>query len=182
MLGPVVVEFLRTVVRDTLPGLEKGNVFSAESVMAREARPGKRVVLMDETGGWKGCGTAWKLAEQGHEVFLVTPDALVGKELQRTSADVPLRRTLRRLGVRFFTETSVDRWTGDGAVLLSHLTGETESVAADSLVIASTNTAMNWLALELAAMGIAFTEIGDGVGPRQAAYAFYEGRVAGMGL
>ncbi|MFC3076018.1 oxidoreductase [Shinella pollutisoli] len=168
--------------RPTLPGLEKGKVFSAESVMAREARPGSRVVLLDETGGWKGCGTAWKLAEQGHEVLFVTPDPLVGKELQRTSADVPLRRTLKRLGVRFFTETSVESWHGTSAVLVSHLTGATQTVEADGLVMASTNTAVNWLALELAAEGIDFVEIGDGVAPRQAPYAFYEGRVAGMRL
>lgn len=30
--------------------------------MAREARPGKRVLFLDEGGNWKGCGTAWKLA------------------------------------------------------------------------------------------------------------------------
>src|SRR5262249_5847492 len=65
--------------RSSLAGIERGNVFSAESVMARQARLGKRVVLIDETGGWKGCGTAWKLAEQGHAVVLVTPDALIGK-------------------------------------------------------------------------------------------------------
>ncbi|WP_338279437.1 hypothetical protein [Sinorhizobium sp. KGO-5] len=98
-----------------MPGLENGNVFSAASVMARGARLGKRVLLLDETGGWKGCGTAWKLAEQGHQVLFVTPDALVAKELQRTSADVPLRK---KLGVVFFTETSIDGWQGDGAVLI----------------------------------------------------------------
>ncbi|TCN36385.1 FAD-dependent oxidoreductase [Sinorhizobium americanum] len=168
--------------RPNLPGLQEGNVFSAESVMAREARPGSRVVLLDETGGWKGCGTAWKLAEQGHQVLFVTPDALVGKELQRTSADVPLRRTLKKLGIEFFTETSVDSWQGDSAVLISHLTGTTQTVVADSLVVASTNTAANWLARELADLGIPFIEVGDGVAPRQAPFAFYEGRVAGMNL
>lgn len=168
--------------RPGLSGLENGNVFSAESVMARAARPGRRIVLLDETGGWKGCGTAWKLAEQGHEVLLVTPDALVGRELQRTAADVALRRTLRKLGVQFFTEASVDRWRGDAAVLVSHLTGTVETVAADSLVMATTNEAANWLALELAGEGVDFIEIGDGVAPRQAPYAFYEGRRAGMSL
>ena len=70
---------------DKLPGIELGGVFSAEDVMARRARPGKRVLVLDEGGNWKGCGTAWKLAEDGHEVTLVTPDPLVGKELQRTN-------------------------------------------------------------------------------------------------
>ncbi|MEY9168562.1 hypothetical protein ABIE78_006681 [Sinorhizobium fredii] len=42
--------------------------------------------------------------------------------------------------------------------------------------------AANWLAHELAELGVAFVEIGDGVAPRQAPYAFYEGRVAGTNL
>ncbi|OWV75639.1 oxidoreductase [Rhizobium sp. R339] len=168
--------------RPALAGIERGNVFSAESVMARQARLGKRVILLDETGGWKGCGTAWKLAEQGHEVVLVTPDALVGKELQRTSADVPLRRTLSMLGVEFRTEASIESWQGTSAILVSHLTGKRETIDADSLVFSTTNAAANWLALELVELGIPFVEIGDGVAPRQAPYAFYEGRRAGMAI
>lgn len=166
----------------SLDGIERGNVSSAESVMARQARLGRRVVLLDEIGGWKGCGTAWKLAEQGHDVTIVTPDALIGKELQRTAADVALRRTLSQLGVQFRTETSIESWHGDAATLVSHLTGKHERIEADSLVFATTNVAANWLALELAEMGIAFVEIGDGVAPRQAPYAFYEGRRAGMAI
>lgn len=166
----------------SLAGIERGNVFSAESVMARQARLGRRVVVLDETGGWKGCGTAWKLAEQGHAVTFVTPDALVGRELQRTAADVPLRRTLSRLGVQFRTETSIESWQGNAATLVSHLTGRNETIEADSLVFSTTNVAANWLALELAELGIPFVEIGDGVAPRQAPYAFYEGRRAGMAI
>jgi len=41
---------------EKLPGIELGGVFSAEDVMARRARPGKRVILLDEGGNWKGCG------------------------------------------------------------------------------------------------------------------------------
>ena len=55
--------------------------------MARRARLGKCVLILDEGGNWKGCGTALKMAEEGHQVVLITPDPLVGKELQRTAAD-----------------------------------------------------------------------------------------------
>lgn len=65
---------------ETLPGIEKGNVFTIEAVMARQARPGKRVLLLDEGGGWRGCGTAWKLAEDGHLVTMLSPDPFIGKE------------------------------------------------------------------------------------------------------
>ncbi len=51
---------------------------------------------------------------------------------------------------------------------------------ADSLVFVTTNVTANWLALELADLGVAFVEIGGGLAPRQAPYAFYEGRRAGM--
>ena len=83
---------------EQLPGIEDGGFFSAEDVMARRARLGKRVLILDEGGNWKGCGTALKMAEEGHQVVLITPDPLVGKELQRTAADYPLRQKLAQLG------------------------------------------------------------------------------------
>jgi 2,4-dienoyl-CoA reductase-like NADH-dependent reductase (Old Yellow Enzyme family)/thioredoxin reductase len=164
---------------DTLPGIERGGVHSIEAVMARQARPGKHVLLLDEGGGWRGCGTAWKLAEDGHHVTILSPDPFIGKELQRTATDLPLRKTLRKLGVDWRLEVSVVEWHGDGATILDHNTGERAFVAGDSLVIASTNSPADWLANELRAAGVAFHAIGDCAAPRQAPYAFYEGRKAG---
>lgn len=161
---------------EQLPGMERGNVFTIEAVMARQARPGNHVLLLDEGGGWRGCGTAWKLAEDGHRVTVVTPDPLVGRELQRTAADVPLRRILRRAGVDWITEASILEWHGDAATLVDHNTGEHRHVEADSLVLATTNAAANWLAVELDAAPFPVHEIGDCAAPRQAPYAFYEGR------
>jgi 2,4-dienoyl-CoA reductase-like NADH-dependent reductase (Old Yellow Enzyme family) len=60
-----------------LPGMERGKVWSVEEVMARACRPGKHVLLVDDGGNWRGCGTAWHLAEQGHRVTLLTPDPMV---------------------------------------------------------------------------------------------------------
>lgn len=167
---------------ETLPGIEKGNVFSVEAVMARQARPGQKVLLLDEGGGWRGCGTAWKLAEEGHQVVMLTPDALVGKELQRTAADLPLRRTLSRLGVKWMVESSIVEWHGNGATVLDHITSERKFVEADSLVLAMTNMAANWLAEELQGQKTPFASIGDCAAPRQAPYAFHDGRKLGMSL
>lgn len=165
---------------ETMPGIEKGNVFTVEAVMARQARPGGRVLLLDEGGGWRGCGTAWKLAEEGHQVTIVTPDPFVGKELQRTAADVPLRQTLRRLGVQWIVEASIAEWRGDGATLVDHNTGERRFVEADALVTATTNFAADWLMPGLAELGLPTRQIGDCAAPRQAPYAFFEGRKAGL--
>lgn len=165
---------------DAIPG--GGVALSAEAVMAREARPGKRVLLLDDGGNWKGCGTAWRLAEDGHEVTLVTPDALVGKELQRMAADMPLRRALVRLGVRFITESAILHWDGKSARIASLLDGQEQQVEADSLVFAATGFAADDLCVELERRGVAFKAIGDCTAARQAAYAIHDGRRVALAL
>lgn len=167
---------------EALPGLENGKVFSAEEVMAREARPGNRVIVLDEGGNWKGCGTAWKLAEAGHRVTVVTPDPLIGKELQRTAADFPLRRNLKRLGVEFFTDSGIVEWTGSAARVVSFLDDSETIVAADALVFATANMANDNLARELDARNIAYRAVGDCLAARQAPYAIHDGRRVGLEL
>ncbi|UWQ90325.1 FAD-dependent oxidoreductase [Rhodobacteraceae bacterium M382] len=164
-----------------LPGLD-GNVWSVADVMGRAARLGDRVIVLDEGGHWKGCGTAWALAEAGHRVTIVTPDGLVGKELQRPSADFPLRRTLAGLGVVFRPETVVMRWGDAGAVLQSLLTGAQEHMAADSLVLSTVNRANCDLRPALAELGISAQLIGDAHAPRNAALAFHDGRKLALDL
>ncbi len=166
--------------RDELPGLGRGNVFSVEEVMAREARPGKRVIVLDEGGNWRGGGTAWKLAEDGHEVVLVTPHAMAGFELQRTAADFPLRRRLAQLGVRIITESGIDAWTGSAARVVSFLDGSAELIEANALVLATTNMANDAEARALGDRGIAHRLVGDAQAARLAPYAIHDGRKAGM--
>ncbi|NLS20689.1 FAD-dependent oxidoreductase [Rhizobium sp. P40RR-XXII] len=165
---------------EALPGIEKGGAFTVEGVMAKQIRPGKHVLLLDEGGGWRGCGTAWKLAEEGHRVTIVTPDPFVGKELQRTAADVPMRQALRKLGVQWIVESSVVEWDGNGATLVDHNTGEHRFIEADTLVMATTNLPADWLMPGLSALGVTIRQIGDCSAPRQAPYAFYEGRKTGL--
>lgn len=166
--------------RDTLPGIEHGNVFSVEEIMAREARPGKRVIVLDEGGNWRGGGTAWKLAEDGHEVTVVTPQAMVGFELQRTAADLPLRKRLAELGVVVLAESAVLEWTGSAARVVSFLDGSEQLIEANALVLATTNMANDGEARALGGMGVDHRLIGDAAAARLAPYAIYEGRKAGL--
>ncbi len=165
---------------ESIPG--GGSVFSAEAVMAREVRPGKRVLFLDDGGNWKGCGTAWKLAEDGHDVTIVTPDALIGKELQRMAVDAPLRRALAALKVRFVTESAVMHWDGIKAKIASLLDGAEQDIEADTLVFASTSMAQDSLSVELDRIGIVHTSIGDCTASRQAAFAIHDGRKVALGL
>ncbi len=159
---------------DRLPGIDKGNVWSPEEVMRREAKIGETVILYDEGGHWRGLGTAWALAEQGKQVTIVTPEPFIGKELARTSSDIGLRPRLAKLGVRVLTEHLIAGWHGDGAALRNLLTGAETRQAATALVMSTTNRAFDPLSAELE--GIETHLIGDAAAPRQAPYAFHEGR------
>ena len=161
---------------DALPGVERGNVWSAEEVMGRSARLGNRVLVLDETANWKGAGTALALAEAGHQVTIVTPAAAVMAEMARTNADVQMRIRLRELGVAIFAEAAMREWHGDGATVFC-FGGPDQRIAADSLVIAATNISEDGLARELSAPAI-----GDAVAARTAVMAIYEGRKLAMGL
>ncbi len=167
---------------EKLPGIEIGGVYSAEDVMARRAQVGKSVLLLDEGGNWKGCGTAWKLAEEGHAVTLVTPDPLVGKELQRTAADYPLRKRLAELGVDFILESAITSWNREGAEVFNFLNGKKQFVQANSLVFATPNIAEDSLFNELHGSGLNIINIGDSAGPRQAPFVIYEGRKTGLSI
>jgi len=162
-----------------LPGLD-AVVWSPEDVLRREARLGDTVIVYDEGGNWRGAGTAWFLADQGKQVTLVTPDAMVGKELARTAADGPLRRALAKLGVVTRTEHCIARWHGNGATLVNLLTGAEETLPASALVMATTNIAFDPFPETLP--GKALHRIGDCTAPRLAAYAFHDGRKLALTL
>jgi 2,4-dienoyl-CoA reductase-like NADH-dependent reductase (Old Yellow Enzyme family)/NADPH-dependent 2,4-dienoyl-CoA reductase/sulfur reductase-like enzyme len=163
-------------------GLTGAHVWPAESVMAREARLGKRVLVLDEGGNYKGVGTAWHLAEAGHQVTIVTPDTQVGKELVRTAVDGPVRVRLARLGAKFLVESALTGFKDGKACIVSLLDGAEQTIEIDDVVTALTNTANDELARELEAKGIAFTTVGDCAAARHAAAALYDGRRAGMAV
>ncbi|SLN27906.1 putative N-methylproline demethylase [Roseovarius albus] len=161
-----------------LPGSEHGNVYAPEEVMRRDARLGDSVIVYDEGGNMRGIGTAWHLAEAGKQVTIVTPDPYVGKELARTSADIPIRARLAQLGVSFITESAIAAWHGQGATVRNLLDGSEQEIAASALVMATTNRAFDPISTEIEERNPLL--IGDAAAPRQAPYAFYEGRKAGL--
>ena len=167
---------------DELPGLQYGKVFACEEVFRDQAELGKKVIVLDEGGNWRGTGTAWYLADRGHEVIIVTPDELVGKELFRTTVDSKIRAALKELGVSFFVESVIERWHGDRAEIRSLLDGSISSVEASAIVTATTNLVYNDVELALAETDVRFHVIGDAAAPRQAPYAFHDGRKIGLAL
>ena len=167
---------------EQLPGLENGHVYACEEVLRGQAELGKSVIVLDEGGNWRGTGTAWHLADKGHEVTIVTPDELIGKELCRTTVDSRIRAALKKLGVSFMTESVIAYWHGDHATVRSLLDGSTQRVDASTIVTATTNTVFNDVELALAESDIKFHLVGDAAAPRQAPYAFHDGRKIGLAL
>jgi 2,4-dienoyl-CoA reductase-like NADH-dependent reductase (Old Yellow Enzyme family)/thioredoxin reductase len=163
-------------------GLSGPRVWPVEAVMGREVQPGHAVIVLDEGGNWRGCGTAWQLAEKGHKVTMVTPDSLIGRDLVRTAADGPLRVRLAKLGVTFHTESAIAGWANGRARIRSLLDDSEREIEADDLVIALTNQPNNELADELREAGIDFTSVGDCTSARHAPAAIFEGRQAALAL
>ncbi len=163
-----------------LPGVDKGNVYSVEDVMRRDAKLGKRILLLDDGGNWRGSGTAWHMAEKGHQVTIVTPDPFVGREIVRTAADLPLRVRLAKLGAKWITESAVTAWHGDGATIRNLLDDSEQRLAFDTLVLATVNRAETEIADDLLAEGVAFKAVGDCLAPRHTPAATFEGRRLGL--
>ncbi len=170
--------------RDIMPGIDGDNVWHVEDVMNRSAKLGQSVLMVDDVGTWKGVGTALYLNEKKHDVSIVTPYPVIGRELTRTGADLTVREHLRRSGTRFFPESAVSQWLGTGAKIMDLLDGSTTQLVFDSLVLATVNVPMNDLEQELrgVAEGLEIHAIGDCLAPRQAPAATYEGRKVALSL
>ena len=182
---PAATGFQRFLpAQDAMPGIDRPDACSIEDVMSNNVRPGRRVVLVDDVGDWRGTGTAWHLAERGHDVTLVSSWPLVGYWIQRTAGDWELRARLKQLGVRTITEAVVAEWSDAGAVVRSFLDGSEEIVPADTLVFATTNVAETMVADELVDGGHEANPrvIGDALAARLAVHAVHDGRVAGMAI
>jgi 2,4-dienoyl-CoA reductase-like NADH-dependent reductase (Old Yellow Enzyme family)/thioredoxin reductase len=168
--------------RHSLPGVNRPKVCAIEDVMSRSAKLGKKVLLLDDTGTWRGVGTAWYMAEKEHEVTIVTSDPYVGQGITRTAADIPVRKRLHALRVQFITESVVDEWLGDAALIKDLNNGEIQKISFDTLVLSTPNKPVNNLEQELQNSGKEFYLIGDCVAARQAYAAIYEGRRLGLAL
>lgn len=81
----------RQVVPD-IPGLDLPFVHSSDEVLSGEVNLSGRVVVIDNNGHWEGAGTAEFLAEQGCEVIVITPDSMVGGDIEDGTRTLFYRR------------------------------------------------------------------------------------------
>jgi 2,4-dienoyl-CoA reductase-like NADH-dependent reductase (Old Yellow Enzyme family) len=167
---------------DRLPGVDGTDVFAIQDVLDGSAAPGHRVLVLDDLGDWRGLGTAVHLAENGHEVTILTAAPVVAGGLFHSAADGPLRKRFVAAGGRSITSAAIVGWRDGVATVASTLTGEPTRLETDALVIAETPVAETVLAGALTARGIPHHAIGDCVAPRRASLAFYEARALALSL
>ena len=169
---------------DSLPGVDQSNVGSVEDVMTRYITVGNKVIILDELGDWRSCGTAWYLAEQGHKVIIVSTDAVVGQGLNRSDANYIFRKTVSKIGVEFITDSVITDWSGNAATILNTMTEVETQLSADTLVLATVNQSQTMLTEQTAGLTDQLTihSIGDCVAPRTAVMAIYEARKLAMNL
>jgi dimethylamine/trimethylamine dehydrogenase len=144
--------------------------------------PGQRVVVYDAEGYWCGPGIAELLANDGHDVDLVTTFEVVSPTSDLTLEGSMLREHLHERGVRMHrgvTLTAVE----PGRVLGENEFGEAWPLEIDGLVLVTQQVSDDALYRELAqdsaaldSAGIeALYRIGDCVAPRMISEAIFDG-------
>jgi 2,4-dienoyl-CoA reductase-like NADH-dependent reductase (Old Yellow Enzyme family)/thioredoxin reductase len=166
-----------------IPGVDQDNVCTVHDVLDGSVTPGSNVLLLDDINGWwPASGTALHLAEQRHNVTLVTASEKTAGQLEYSGTATTTRERFVKMGVEPVLATSVTKWEGNTATLLDLFTGEEDTREFDTLVLACTNHPINTLQDELADSGMEVHTIGDTVSARTAGMAVYEGRKLGLKL
>jgi 2,4-dienoyl-CoA reductase (NADPH2) len=157
-------------------------VRTAAEVLAGEALPDGPVFVWDPIGGPIGVSVAERLAAEGRDVTIATPDNIVGNELSRSGDLAPANARLAQAGVTMARRTllrSVER----GLVEVEdRFSGETRTIEASVVVDAGHRRPDEALYRALDAMGRDVVRAGDCVAPRTIAEAILEGRRAALAL
>jgi len=153
--------------------------------------PAGDVLVLDDTGDWRGIGTALLLQQLRCRVGLVTADAAVAARLPPAAGGAEARRRFARSGGVDFVHTVVTAWDGTaGRATLRHvLTDRVDEVGADWLVVAEPPTAEpptpgTSVADQVARAcpHAAIHVIGDALAPRHAAAAIAEAHALALTL
>ncbi|MFD9950583.1 FAD-dependent oxidoreductase [Nonomuraea sp. NPDC059023] len=139
----------------------------------------KRVVVIDEDGGWPGASLAVHLAAHQHEVWLVTAmDALLPNITVYSRLSLYAR--FKELGVRIRTLSTIES-SGAGVAVTPRFEGTSHRLDDVHIVRVSPRRANDALVSALHDAGYRGPVhlIGDAYSPRTALDATYEGRGAG---
>jgi 2,4-dienoyl-CoA reductase (NADPH2) len=169
-------------VLPALPGIERAVAASAAIAAGADAFGAReRLVVVDDGFGWWLCASAVELGVRAGctSITVATPGAAFGATLP-PEGRVQLFGRLRGAPLEVRTFTALDA-VGDGEVSLRHvMSGATETVAADRVIVVGERVARDWGALVPA--GATTRVIGDALVPRKAMHAIAEGRAVARAI
>jgi 2,4-dienoyl-CoA reductase (NADPH2) len=163
-------------VRPAVPGIERARTASeAISNAAAAVVPGADVLIVDDGFGSWSCASAVELAVHSgaRRITVATPGAAFAAALP-AEGRVQLLARLRGAPVEIRPLTTLTALTDDAAQLANVLSGQTEIVAVDTVIVVGERRARDWSSLVPA--GATVRVIGDAVVPRRVAHAISEGR------
>ncbi len=174
----VVIAVGSDEILPALPGIEHAlSASSAISEGAGAVPPASHVLIVDDGFGWWPCASAVELATAAaaRRITVATPGAAFGAALPPEGrAQLLPRLRGAPLDVRPFTR--LESIGAESAVLRHAMSGATEVVAADRVIVVGERRARDFSALVPA--GASVRAIGDAVVPRRVAHAISEGRAA----
>jgi dimethylamine/trimethylamine dehydrogenase len=165
-----------------IPGYELPHVYTPDDIMDGQI-PSGRVILFDDDHYYIGGVLAELLAHQGCQVALVTPASLVSYWTQFTLEQRRIQQRLAKLGVRLFTQHSLDAIHPDAISLSCTVSSNTSDLLCDAVVLVTDRQPNDALYQSLKS---AFTEkkltslcvIGDAEAPNIIAQAVFAGHLA----
>lgn len=116
-----------------LPGIELDQVYSSDEVLRGAGVPGQRVLVIDGNGHWEAAGTAEFLADEGHQVEMVTFRHTIGHDLESTNFAMFVQRAGAK-GIVFTPFTQVLEIQPGRARLFDELSGEKRWAECDAVV------------------------------------------------
>ena len=158
-----------------IPGIAKPNVVNAYDVLAGKVFVGAKAVVIG--GGMVGAETANHLANHGKSVTLVEMLPDIATEIQNINRSA-LLQDLEKGRVRILVETTVKEVLTDGVLVIKGC--DTESIGADTVVVASGSRTDGGLENKLAGRPYKVVSIGDAIKVGKVVDAIEAGYLTGM--
>jgi 2,4-dienoyl-CoA reductase-like NADH-dependent reductase (Old Yellow Enzyme family)/thioredoxin reductase len=173
--------------RDRMPGADQGHVFDLGTALAKSAPDplslGKKVVIIEETGGYPQLGLAERLASAGVDVTLITPRDTAGADLIGRGEMFIMLPRLMELGVPIHTQALVDRVDGKSVIWQSIWGGPVHQIHdVDAVVLAILRSPNDALYHEIKGAFPRVERIGDCVAPRAIVQVMYEAEELGRAI